>query len=168
MRCPSARSSMTSAKAPSGEDAHRPTTTRVPLALPRPAIWPWNLRRCRPLRMPPRLWRVARDRPRQADHGSNPGGRVLQPHRAAAAADQLPGDGQTQPAAAGVAVTRLVEPGEAVEDALALPLRYAVPVVGHGQLDERALGTGRQAHAGGGVADGVVHEVAHGPQHLAP
>ena len=41
-RCPAAVSTMTSVKAPYGDSAQRPTTTRTPLVVPTPAIAPRN------------------------------------------------------------------------------------------------------------------------------
>ena len=74
---------------------------------------------------------------RQADHGSYTRLGILEAHVAAAAAQQLADDRQAEPAAAGVPVAGLVEPGEPVEDPLAVGLRDAGPVVGDGQLDPR-------------------------------
>src|SRR5512132_1958041 len=84
---------------------------------------------CRPSRLPTvGAWRQGDDRP----HARR---RILEPDGARAAAEQLAGDRQPESAATGVPVTRLVQPREPVEDALALGLRYAVPVVADGQLD---------------------------------
>src|SRR5262245_25316678 len=86
--------------------------------------------------------------------------RGVEDELAAAAADKLPCDGEPQPAPAGVACAGVVEPGEAVEDALAVVVGNSGAVVGH--CDDRSLRrtTERQVDARAGVATGVVDEVA--------
>ena len=78
-----------------------------------PACWDADSAGCHPSRLPAAgAWRQGDDRPDTRR-------RILEPDGAGAAAQQLAGDRQAEPAAAGVPVARLVQPREPVEDALA-------------------------------------------------
>ena len=82
-------------------------------------------------------------------------------HRPAVGLHDLLDDGQPEPAAAGVAGARLVEPDEPLEDPLALVLGDPGAVV----LDDELHGLVSLAHRdhtpGAGVPRGVVDQVAH-------
>ena len=65
------------------------------------------------------------------DDGPHPGSASSRGHLSTVAPQQLSRDRQAQAVAAAVPVAGLVEPGEALEDALAVGLRDAVAVVGH-------------------------------------
>src|SRR3954471_24512299 len=64
-------------------------------------------------------------------------------HVAAVRAHELTADGQPEAAAAVTAAARLVQAGEALEDALARVLRDARAAVGHRQAGGAALGPAR-------------------------
>jgi hypothetical protein len=78
-------------------------------------------------------------------------------------------DGQAQPGAAGLPAARRIDAVEALEDPVVLVVGDADAVVGHHQLDPRALGPSPHLHAGPGLAvlDRVLDEVAERRDELA-
>ena len=107
----------------------------------------------------------SRHRSRTIRAASPPDGEVSSRTVAAVPPDQLADDGQPEPAAAGVAVAGLVEPGEPLEDPLPVRLRDARPVVGRPRRRRScAARAGRRPRPRvRGVPDGVVDQVGQGP-----
>ena len=80
--------------------------------------------------------------------------------------DDVAGDGQAEAGAAGAGRAGVVEAGEAVEDPLLVLGRDPGAVVGHGQYGGAAPFDQGQRHGAGGVAGGVVGQVADRPGEL--
>ena len=105
----------------------------------------------------------------QAGHGymgDDAGVGVGQVQVGPVAAGQLPRDRQPEPGPARVAVARLVQSCEPLEDSLTVPIRYAVSIVAHAQPGPARVGSDRQGDARRGVPDRVVDEVGDDPDEV--